>query len=56
VPRSPRCAGSASSRACDVVTAFVSGADAGLRVIGVSVLVLGALVVLQSLLSRDGHR
>lgn len=43
-------------RAHDVVTAFVSGADAGLRVIGVSVLVLGGLVVLQSLLSGRGDR
>ncbi|GAB2970055.1 hypothetical protein GCM10017788_20470 [Amycolatopsis acidiphila] len=39
-------------RAQDVVTAFVSGTDAGLRVVGVTVLVLGGLVVLQSLLSR----
>ncbi|GAB3576428.1 MFS transporter [Amycolatopsis endophytica] len=39
-------------RADDVITAFVSGADAGLRVIGVIVLVLGALVVLESRLSR----
>ncbi|MFB9831197.1 MFS transporter [Actinoallomurus acaciae] len=39
-------------RAHDVVTAFVSGADSGLRAIGVAVLVLGGLVVLQSLLSR----
>ncbi|MEW2518461.1 MFS transporter [Actinacidiphila alni] len=36
----------------DIVTAFVSGADSGLRVIGTAVLVLGALVVLQSLISR----
>jgi MFS family permease len=42
-------------RAHDIVTAFVSGTDAGLRVIGVTVLVLGGLVVLQSLLSRRGH-
>jgi MFS family permease len=42
----------APGRAHEVVTAFVSGADAGLRVIGISVLVLGALVVLQSRLSR----
>jgi len=40
------------AHAHDVLTAFVSGADLGLRVIGVGVLVLGALVVLQSLLSR----
>jgi predicted MFS family arabinose efflux permease/uncharacterized protein YjeT (DUF2065 family) len=38
----------APGRAHDVVTAFVSGADAGLRVIGVAVLVTGALVLLQS--------
>jgi MFS family permease len=42
----------APSHTRDVVTAFVSGADAGLRVIGATVLVLGALVVLQSRLSR----
>ncbi|MFC1410724.1 MFS transporter [Streptacidiphilus sp. N1-12] len=45
----------APGRAHDVVTAFVSGADAGLRVTGATVLVLGALVVLQSLLSRRGR-
>jgi MFS family permease len=45
-------AAAAPSRAHDVITAFVSGADAGLRVIGVTVLILGGLVVLQSLLSR----
>lgn len=39
-------------RADGVVAAFVSGADLGLRVIGVSVLILGALVLLQGLLSR----
>ncbi len=39
-------------RAHDVLTAFVSGTDAGLRVIGLTVLVLGLLVVLQSRLSR----
>jgi Na+/H+-translocating membrane pyrophosphatase len=39
-------------RAHEVVVAFVSGAQMGLRVIGVTVLVLGGLVVLQSLLSR----
>ncbi|WP_132123780.1 MFS transporter [Actinocrispum wychmicini] len=38
-------------RAHDIVTAFVSGADAGLRAIGVAVLVLGALVLLQSRIS-----
>jgi len=42
-------------RAHDIVTAFVSATDAGLRVFGVTVLVLGGLVVLQSLLSRRGH-
>ncbi|MGY2029970.1 MFS transporter [Nocardia gipuzkoensis] len=42
----------APDRAHDVVTAFVSSTEAGLRVVGVTVLVLGALVVLQSLLSR----
>jgi hypothetical protein len=35
----------------DRVTAFVSAADTGLRVVGVVVLVLGGLVLLQSLLS-----
>ncbi|MGH3586666.1 MAG: MFS transporter [Pseudonocardia sp.] len=39
-------------RALDVVDAFVTGADAGFRVVGVAVLVAGGLVVLQSLLSR----
>ncbi|MFC9993934.1 MFS transporter [Nocardia sp. NPDC127526] len=39
-------------RSADVITAFVSAADAGLQVIGVAVLILGALVVAQSLLSR----
>lgn len=39
-------------RANDVVTAFVSATDTGLRAIGVTVLVLGGLVYLQSLLSR----
>ncbi|QXJ25656.1 MFS transporter [Actinomadura graeca] len=38
-----------------VVMAFVSAAQDGLRVIGVAVLVLGGLVVLESLLSRRGH-
>jgi MFS family permease len=42
-------------RAHDVITAFVSAADTGLRVIGVTVLVLGGLVTLQSLLSRRGR-
>jgi MFS family permease len=39
-------------RATEVVAAFVSAADTGLRVIGVTVLVVGALVQLQALLSR----
>jgi MFS family permease len=39
-------------RAPDVVAAFVTAADAGLRVIGWSVLVIGGLVLLESLLSR----
>lgn len=38
----------APGRAREVVTAFVSGADTGLRVIGISVLILGGLVVLHS--------
>jgi EmrB/QacA subfamily drug resistance transporter len=45
----------APDRAHDVVTAFVAAADTGLRVIGVAVLVLGALVLLQALLSRRRH-
>ncbi len=45
-------ASTAPDRATEVITAFVSGADAGLRAIGVTVLVLGGLVVLQSALSR----
>jgi hypothetical protein len=40
------------ARAPEVIAAFVSAADTGLRVIGVSVLVLGSLVVLEALLSR----
>ncbi|GAA3220784.1 MFS transporter [Nonomuraea helvata] len=39
-------------RAHDVITAFVSGTDLGLRVTGATVLIVGGLVVLQSLLSR----
>jgi hypothetical protein len=39
-------------RAPDAVAAFVTAADAGLRVIGWSVLVIGGLVLLESLLSR----
>ncbi|AGT83172.1 major facilitator transporter [Amycolatopsis mediterranei RB] len=39
-------------RASDVVTAFVAGTDAGLRVAGVAVLVLGGLVVAESRWSR----
>jgi predicted MFS family arabinose efflux permease len=42
-------------RAPDVITAFVSATETGLRVIGVTVLVLGGLVLLQSLLSRRRH-
>ncbi|MEV6258324.1 hypothetical protein ACIHAX_24510 [Nocardia sp. NPDC051929] len=45
-------ASTAPDRATEVITAFVSGADAGLRAIGVTVVVLGGLVVLQSALSR----
>ncbi|MBN6038296.1 MFS transporter [Amycolatopsis sp. 195334CR] len=41
-------------RAHEIVSAFVTGASTGLRVLGVAVLVLGGLVVLQSLLSRRG--
>ncbi|WP_431969398.1 MFS transporter [Nocardia sp. bgisy134] len=48
-------AATTSARAHEVVAAFVSGAEFGLRVIGVAVLALGALVVLQSLLSRRGQ-
>jgi predicted MFS family arabinose efflux permease len=44
----------ASGHTDDVVAAFISGADAGLRAIGVLVLISGVLVVLQSLLSRHG--
>ncbi|MCU1644997.1 MAG: major facilitator transporter [Nocardia sp.] len=43
-----------SGRSHDIITAFISAADAGLRVVGVTVLVLGVLVLLQSLLSRRG--
>lgn len=39
-------------RAADVVTAFVSGTDAGLRVAGVAVLVLGGLVAGEAWWSR----
>lgn len=46
----------APDRTDEVVAAFVSGADAGLRAIGVTVLVLGALVVLQALVSRCTSR
>lgn len=45
-------AATADARSGDVVAAFVSSADLGLWVIGVAVLGLGALVVLESLLSR----
>ncbi|MFC9439858.1 MFS transporter [Nocardia sp. NPDC057030] len=42
-------------RTNDIVTAFISGADLALRMIGSTVLILGALVVGQSLLSRRGR-
>ncbi|MEU6478165.1 MFS transporter [Streptomyces sp. NPDC047017] len=42
----------APDRAHDIVSAFVSGTESALRVIGVTVLVLGLLVVLEPLLSR----
>ncbi|MEV6362393.1 MFS transporter [Nocardia asteroides] len=42
----------APERTGDILTAFVSGTQSGLRAIGAAVLVLGALVVAQSLLSR----
>nr|WP_067457152.1 MFS transporter [Actinomadura macra] len=42
-------------RAHDVIAAFVSGTQDGLRVIGVAVLVLGGFVILQSLASRRGR-
>ncbi|WP_215550158.1 MFS transporter [Amycolatopsis sp. CA-230715] len=45
----------APGRAPEIVAAFISGASTGLRAIGIAVLVLGALVVLQSLLSRRGR-
>jgi MFS family permease len=48
-------AATTASRAPDVVGAFVSATDTGLLVIGVAVLVLGGLVLLQSLLSRRRH-
>jgi hypothetical protein len=41
----------AKSRGPDFVTAFVAGADAGLRVVGIAVLILGVLVVAQSRVS-----
>jgi MFS family permease len=41
-----------TGRVHDVVAAFVAGTDAGLRVIGVAVLVLGVLVVAESRVSR----
>ena len=43
---------SSPGRASDVIAAFVAGTDAGLRVIGLAVLVLGLLVTLESRLSR----
>ncbi|MFE9577607.1 MFS transporter [Nocardia sp. NPDC006044] len=45
----------APDRANDVVAAFVSGADLALRMVGITVLILGVLVVGQSLLSRRGQ-
>ncbi|MEU1426596.1 MFS transporter [Nocardia sp. NPDC005746] len=42
----------APERSDAIVAAFVSGADAGFRVVGVAVLVLGALVLGQALMSR----
>ncbi|WP_207898307.1 MFS transporter [Amycolatopsis pittospori] len=42
----------APGRSPEVIAAFVSGTETALRVMGVSVLVLGALVVLQARLSR----
>ncbi|WP_433594455.1 MFS transporter [Nocardia sp. CA-145437] len=44
--------GFAPERSDAIVAAFVSGADAGFRVVGVAVLVLGALVLGQALMSR----
>ena len=38
-------------RASEVIAAFVSAADTGLRVVGATVLVLGGLVLLQALLA-----
>ncbi|RSN61158.1 MFS transporter [Amycolatopsis sp. WAC 04182] len=43
----------APGRSPEVISAFVTGAGTALRVIGVSVLILGALVVLQSRLPRN---
>lgn len=51
-PEPPTVAEALAGRTPDAVTAFVTAADTGLRVIGVTVLVLGGLVLLQSLLSR----
>lgn len=42
---------STPNRAPEILTAFVTGAEVGLRVIGIAVLVLGALVLLQSRIS-----
>jgi Na+/H+-translocating membrane pyrophosphatase len=47
VSRSHRC--SPDARNHDVVVAFISGADTGLRVVGIAMLVLGALVTVPSL-------
>lgn len=51
-PAPPTVAEALAGRTPGAVTAFVTAADTGLRVIGVTVLVLGGLVLLQSLLSR----
>lgn len=46
----------APDRADDILTAFVSGTQSGLCVIGVAVLVLGGAVVAQSLVSGRGEQ
>ncbi|MBF6175161.1 MFS transporter [Nocardia blacklockiae] len=46
----------APARAPEVVAAFVTGADAGLRLIGLLVLILGGLVVLESMFARRARR
>ncbi|WP_332845781.1 MFS transporter [Amycolatopsis mongoliensis] len=45
-----------SGNAHDVVTAFVASADAGLRVAGIAVLVLGVLVLAESKVSQGAGR